>query len=76
MRKIIRECPYCGPRLVFYRKGRELANDSTVCPTCGLDAGEVRAIEEVRSKGFERAYQEEIKRGRDAANGRALGTSG
>ena len=38
--------------------------DNVVCPTCYLDPREVRAIEEVREKGFARAYADEIARGR------------
>lgn len=60
---IIRECYYCGPRKVIYRSGRVANPDTIICPTCHLDPGEINSIEEVRSKGFERAYAEEIARG-------------
>lgn len=66
MRKYMqtRHCLYCGPRtvLVHDQGGRSL--DFIPCPTCHLDPGEVRMIEDVRARGFEACYRDEVRRGR------------
>lgn len=58
--RLIRTCFYCGPRTVYSKRSYDTS--SIVCPTCGLDPGEIRSIEEVRSKGFEQAYRDECAR--------------
>lgn len=59
-----RYCLYCGPRIVKSQPDQEKHRriDSIVCPTCHLDHGETRLIEEVRSIGFEEAYRREWRR--------------
>lgn len=54
----MRECLYCGPYAAT-------PGDSLfTCPSCHLDPYEIAMIEEVREKGFARAYADEIARGR------------
>ena len=63
---IVRECLYCGPRVVISDLCREPNRviDSIPCPTCHLDPAEIRMIEDVRTRGFEACYQEELQRDR------------